>query len=346
MSRQLVPVILSGGGGTRLWPLSTEAKPKQFHALETGRTLIQGTIGRLGGLPAAAPIVVCGAAHSAAARSQLTEIGSAPSLIIVEPVARNTAPAIAAASLVSEPDAIIGVFPSDHAVTNEGAFVAAVNLGIGEAAKGQMVVFGVKPTRPDPGMGYIEPKQPRQAVSHLVRFVEKPDKATAADLVEQGYLWNSGMFVFEAATMLGQLERHAPQVLESVRKALAGATEVDGILELGAEFGQAPAISIDHAVLEQIDSGIVVSLDCGWNDVGTWAAMLDSDSGSTVTVGEVLVVDSSGSYVRSSGKPVAVIGVDNVIVVESDDGVIVVNPMRAQDVRLAAEWFAAKRREE
>lgn len=340
MGHITTPVILSGGSGTRLWPLSSAARPKQFHALLGEETLVQATVRRLG--DAGAPIVVCNEAHVAEVVAQLETVSRSPSTVVVEPIGRNTAPAVAAAALVLDPDAVMMVLPADHLISDEDAFREAMTVAVDAAADGSLVTFGVVPTRADTGYGYIERGDGRGRVFEVARFVEKPDTATAAEYVAAGHLWNSGMFVFRAGTVLEELRRHEPAVVAAVEAALP---DTDGpVVPLGDAFRDATSISIDHAVMERTDRAVVVPLDAGWTDVGSWNSVWEAVAagGDTVTAGEVLAVDVHRSYIRSESRPVAVIGLDDVIVVETPDGVLVMDRSRSQDVRLAAEWQASK----
>ena len=340
----VTPVILSGGSGTRLWPLSLDRQPKQLQRLIDDHTMIQATARRMGGTPGVtAPMVICNSAQVDAVGRQLVEIGCPPREILVEPTGRNTAPAVAAAALRLPPEAVMAVLPADHVIADVVAFQKAMTEAVTAAADGAIVVFGVEPTRPDTGFGYLEIGQLQGPIAELARFVEKPDAATAVRYLATGrYLWNSGMFVFTAGAILAELERHVPDVLASVRAAVATADVSDAVVELGEEFGSAASVSLDHAVMEETDIGRVVFLDAGWSDVGSWDALWEvaSPTGETVTVGPVHTVDVARSYVRSQGRPVAVIGLDDVVVVETPDAVLVMDRRRAQDVRSAAQWFA------
>ena len=343
MEVQITPVILSGGSGTRLWPLSLPAHPKQLQALIGSETMIQATVRRLSGLEGVtAPIVVCNEIQAETISRQLAEIDSPPLSVLVEPSARNTAPAVAAAALTLDPESIMAVFPADHVIVDTTAFQIAVEAAVAAAANGKIVTFGVVPTRPDTGFGYIKVGPEGDRAHDLRGFVEKPDLATAEGYIaDGGYLWNSGMFVFTAGAVLGEMERYAPDVLRHAKAGLDSATTGAGLVRLGLEFSGSPAISIDYAVMEQTDTGAVVPLDAGWSDLGSWQALWETagDGDETVVVGQVLAVDSARSYLRSESRPVAVIGVDDVVVVETPDAILVMDRRRAQDVRLAADWF-------
>lgn len=308
-------------------------------------TMIQATVQRTAGLAGVtAPVVICNAVAVPTVSAQLNEIGSPASEIVVEPVARNTAPAVAAVAMRLAPEVVMAVLPADHVIADAAAFREALGVATAAASDGALVTFGVKPTRPDTGFGYIEVGEAGDGqVRSLERFVEKPDLATAEEYLATGrFLWNSGMFVFRAGAILEELARHAPDVVAAVTAAVAEAVSHGEVVELGARFSESPSISIDHAVMEHTDRGKVVRLDAAWNDVGSWEALWEvaSPDGGTVTAGPVYTADVARSYIRSEGRPVAVIGLDDVVVVETPDAVLVMDRRRAQDVRVAAEWFA------
>lgn len=340
---EVVPVVLSGGSGTRLWPLSLPSRPKQLQALAGHRTMIQDTVMRSRHIEGvAAPVVVCSELQALEIIDQLTAIGSRPQAVIVEPIGRNTAPAVAAAALLLSPETVMAVFPADHLITDEKAFRQAVTAAVEAARQGFLVTFGVLPTRPDTGFGYLEVGQVRDGVAGLVRFVEKPDLSAAERYVEEGYLWNSGMFVFTAGDILMELRRYVSDVVEAVTKAIATGETDEDVLRLGDEFIGAASISIDHAVMEKTRLGRVVPLDAGWSDVGSWQALWEAESRDeeTVVIGDVYAVDVERSYVRAESRPVAVVGLDDVVVVETPEAVLVIDRRRAQEVRSVAEWYA------
>ncbi len=344
MRNSITPVILSGGAGTRLWPLSLPSRPKQLHALVGSHSLLQETVDRLSGIEGVgSPVVVCNEAQIEIVRSQLVAIDRPPGQIIVEPAGRNTAPAVAAAALTLDPEAVMVVLPADHLIAHAGAFRGAMAVAIEAADRGEIVMFGVVPTRADTGFGYIEVGADLGSVKQLRRFVEKPDNPTAAHYLATGhYLWNSGMFVFSAGTILEQIERFQPDLAVGVRKAVTEADVEGDTLRLAGSFAGVPSISLDHAVMEKLESAVVVPLDAGWSDVGSWQALweVSAPHGETVTIGPARVVDVARSYVRAETKPVVVIGLDDVVVVETPEAVLVMDRRRAQDVRHAAVWFA------
>lgn len=341
---RVVPVILSGGSGTRLWPMSRKNLPKQFVELSDGASLFQRTLERMVGLDDAGdPTVVTSIRHIDLVEQQLTASATEGYHIIAEPAARNTAPAIALAALALDEDDLMVVVPSDSAVEDEGGYRAALSVGIEPAQQGRLVAFGVVPSRPETGFGYIEADQGHLPWSQIARFVEKPDRASAERYVESGrFLWNAGMFMFRAGTLLGELTRHQPEVLTQVRAAWDSSRSEGRVTIPGDVFGSAPSISIDHAVMEKTDRGVVVPLDVAWSDVGSWEALwqLEVSTGrdgagrhDNVIHGSVTAHDVTGSYIRSDGRHVAVVGLNDVVVVDTDDALLIVAKNRSQDVK-------------
>lgn len=348
MGTVTTPVILSGGSGTRLWPLSLPGRPKQLQALVTEESMIQATVRRAAvHSDSTPPVVVCNERQVAEVADQLSDIGHPPRAVVVEPAARNTAPAVTAAAMLVDPESVIAVLPADHLIEDGDVFQAAMAAAVQAAVEGHLVVFGVPPTRPETGFGYIEVGDQDGSTARLERFVEKPDPATAVELVASGHLWNSGMFAFTAGGILAEMRRWEPRVVEAVGDSVRNARSDQGVVRLGDAFREAPSISIDYAVMERTDHGRVVPLDAGWSDVGSWQSLWEAlaPDGRTVTVGDVHTVDVQRSYVRSESRPVAVIGVDDVVVVETPEAVLVVDRGRAQEVRSAADWFAHLRRD-
>ena len=341
----LIPIILSGGAGTRLWPLSWGDHPKQFLPLVTDNTMIQETLLRLKGLEIASPIVSCGEAHRFLVAQQLTEIGINPQ-IILEPMAKNTAPAIAAAccaALKQDKDAVVVVLPSDHVIKNKDVFAKAVMTAAKNAEKGSLVTFGIVPTFAATGYGYVKAFGDESDGAYtLEKFIEKPCLEKAEEYIASGeYAWNSGMFVFKASTFLEELKVHSPDMarlaIESFEKA-----EVDkDFIRLDKEsFGQIKGDSIDYAVMEKTTKGKIVKLDAGWDDVGSWSALYDiseKDENKNVVKGDVIALDTKSSYIRSSGRTVATIGLENVVVIDSEEGVLVADINKIQDVKKIAE---------
>ena len=352
----LVPVILSGGAGTRLWPLSRELYPKQLLRLVAERTMLQETVARTEGLPGLArPIVVCNENHRFMVAEQLRELGTAPQAIVLEPQGRNTAPAAAIAALLvsggADADPVLLVLPADHVITDVPAFQAAVAVGRVAAESGSLVTFGVVPDRAETGYGYIRRGAGPGPAFSVAKFVEKPDSATARGYVESGeYYWNSGMFMFRASAYLAELGRYTPAMLAACRAALAAAGRDLDFLRLPAqEFASCPSDSIDYAVMEKTDRAVVVPLAAGWSDVGSWAALADAlprDAEGNVTAGDVLTEDSSGCYLHSTSRLVAAVGLRDHVVVETKDAVLVAPRDRVQDVKeLVAELKARGRYE-
>ncbi|MBL0734973.1 mannose-1-phosphate guanylyltransferase/mannose-6-phosphate isomerase, partial [Stenotrophomonas maltophilia] len=335
----IVPVILSGGSGTRLWPLSREAYPKQFLPLVGDDTMLQATWKRVASIAGAAPIVVANQEHRFMAAEQLRECKVLPQALILEPVGRNTAPAIAIAAmqaLAGGDDALMLVLPSDHVVRNEAAFHAAVKQAAIAAEAGKLVTFGIVPTAPETGYGYIKAAA-GEGVRVVDRFVEKPDLATAEQYVTSGeYFWNSGMFLFKASRYLKELETLQPAILAACRQALEKAVRDNDFIRLDAEaFAASPNDSIDYAVMEKTADAAVVPLDAEWNDVGSWSALWevsDKDADGNACHGDVIALDCKDSYAYGN-RLIAMVGLQDVVVVETDDAVFVGHKDRVQDVK-------------
>jgi mannose-1-phosphate guanylyltransferase/mannose-6-phosphate isomerase len=346
----LTPLILSGGSGTRLWPLSRELYPKQLLPLVGDNTMLQETIQRVAGLPGlAAPIVVCNESHRFMVAEQLREIDTPAQAIILEPVGRNTAPAVAVAALVAlehfeqapgstEPDPLLLVLPADHVLKDVAAFRAAVQTGREAALQGKLVTFGVVPDRPETGYGYIRRAAGAGPAYQVQEFVEKPDAATAAAYVASGeYYWNSGMFMFLARAFLDELRIHAPAMLAACETAVAASKRDLDFTRLPAdEFAASPSDSIDYAVMEKTKLAVVVPLDAGWSDVGSWSALQDAlprDSAGNVTAGDVLIEGASGCYLHSTSRLIGAVGLKDHVVVETKDAVLVAPRDKVQDVK-------------
>ena len=352
----IVPVILSGGTGTRLWPLSREGYPKQFWPLASTRTMLQDTAARARGEGFAPPMVICGEAHRFLVAEQLREAGLDGARIVLEPTARNSAAAIAAAAVLvgeTQPEAVLWIMAADAAIADVAALLAALGPAAAAARAGRIATFGIHPTRPETGYGYIEAGADlagTDGAREVARFLEKPDAATATHLVEGGrHLWNSGMFVATAGTLLAELGTHAPQVLAAVRAAVADAGRDLDFVRLGAAFAGAPSISIDHAVMERTALAAVVPCDPGWSDVGSWDALWDiaaKDQAGNAAAGPVTVLDSRNCYVRSEGILTAVVGLEDVVLVVTDDAVLACHRNQAQDVKKVVERLKADGRKE
>lgn len=338
----LVPVLLSGGSGTRLWPLSRETHPKQFQPLVGEQSLLQATWQRLAGLPGmAAPIVVANEEHRFMVAEQLRQVGAAPSAIVLEPVGRNTAPAIAVAALQAMEggrDPLLLVLPSDHVIGDAAGFRAAVQEARrGAAEQGSLVTFGIVPTGPETGYGYIK-AAPGDAVRAVERFVEKPDLATAQAYVASGdYFWNSGMFLFRASAYLAELEKFAPAMVGAAMAALAGGKRDVDFLRLDrAAFEACPADSIDYAVMEKTDTAAVLPINVGWNDVGSWSALweiADQDPDGNAHHGDVLALGCRNTLAWGGRRLVSLLGLQDVIVVDTDDALLVAARDQVQQVK-------------
>jgi mannose-1-phosphate guanylyltransferase/mannose-6-phosphate isomerase len=354
----LIPVILSGGSGSRLWPLSRHAMPKQFLELLGEDTLFQRTVRRAAiAVGATAPIVVCNDDHRFLVAHQLQVLGIEGATIIVEPVARNTAPALALAALAalerSGDAAELLVLPSDHLIDDEHAFAAAVTAARALAREGHLVTFGVKPTRAETGYGYIEAGAPLAVGGHRVaRFVEKPDAERAASYVADGrHWWNSGMFVFGARRLLDELQRYEPPAASAARAALASAQrDLDFLRADRTAFEQAPSISIDYAVMERTEHAAVVKLAADWSDIGSWTAIWERsrhDAAGNALGGDVLALDSRNCLLLAAERRmVAALGVDDLLVIDTADAVMVAPRSRAQEIKRLVETLQAEGRTE
>jgi mannose-1-phosphate guanylyltransferase/mannose-6-phosphate isomerase len=352
----IVPVILSGGMGTRLWPVSRTDNPKQFGRLFGRESLLQATVSRLAGLNAAAPIVVCNRSHADLVAQQLAAVGVTPQAVLLEPVGRNTAPAVAVAAgylqqHLADPNAVMLVLPADHMIAHPAAFVAAVQTAAGAAEADYLATFGVVPRTPETGYGYLKQGEPRQGCFAVDAFVEKPDLATAERYLASGqYLWNSGMFAFKPGVFLNELQRLEPDMAWHAAQALAGAVDNGSALELdSAAFAACPGNSIDYAVMERTDKAVLVPLDAGWSDVGSWSAVADlgaPDGDGNSCAGDVLLHDCNNSHFHSSGRLIAGVGVQDHIVVETPDAVLVVHRDRAQDVKSLVDELKRRQRRE
>ncbi|MBK6277806.1 MAG: mannose-1-phosphate guanylyltransferase/mannose-6-phosphate isomerase [Gammaproteobacteria bacterium] len=340
----LIPVLLSGGVGSRLWPVSRELYPKQFLPLADEKlSLFQQTLERLGGMPALGePVVVCNEEHRFLVAQQLRDMGHGGASIILEPIGRNTAPAIALAAidaLRQTEDAVLLVLPADHVIRDCAALQRAAQTGMTLAGAGHLVTFGIVPHAPETGYGYIRRGAALDdqvyAVSH---FAEKPDLETANAYVASGeYFWNSGMFLFRADRYLEELDKHAPQMLAACRKAYEQASDdLDFIRVHKESFTACPSDSIDYAVMERTDRAAMVPLDCGWNDVGSWGALWQTgtpDARGNVSRGDVILRNVSNAYVRAESRLVAAVGLEDVVIVETADAVLVANKDSSQDVK-------------
>ena len=347
---KLQPVLLSGGSGTRLWPLSREAYPKQFLALAGDDTMLQATWQRVAGLADAAPIVVAGEDHRFLVAEQLRQIGAPTPAILLEPIGRNTAPAIAAAALQAlrdGEDPLLLVLPSDHVVRDADAFRVAVRAAMPAAEQGALVTFGIMPDAPETGFGYIEAER-GEGVQRVLRFVEKPDAVTAQTYLDAGgYYWNSGMFLLRASRYLEELRKFRADIVGGAQAAFDAAQRDGDFIRLDkAAFAACPADSIDYAVMEKTDAAMVLPVDIGWNDVGSWSALWEvseQDGDGNAHHGDVISIDSRNSYAYAR-RMVALVGVDDLVVVETDDAVLVARKDRVQQVKDVVARLKAEQR--
>lgn len=345
----LIPVILSGGSGTRLWPLSRELYPKQMLPLVSKGTMLQETLARLAGVEQlSAPVIVCNENHRFLVAEQMLESGVKPQAIVLEPVGRNTAPAVAVAAMVAvagehapadDRDPLLLILPADHVIRDLGAFHAALAAGCEAARAGNLVTFGVVPDKPETGYGYIRRAPGEGPAYPIAQFVEKPDLDTARGYVESGeYFWNSGMFLFKASTVLEELRTQAPDIYQACAQAVTAARHDLDFTRLPTEqFAASPSDSFDYAVMEKTRHGVVVPLDAGWSDVGSWSALheaIEADADGNVALGDVLACDSHGCYLHSTSRLVAAVGLEDHVVVETKDAVLVAPKDRVQDVKL------------
>ena len=337
---KIYPLILSGGSGSRLWPLSREEYPKQLLPLLNPTSMLQDTILRLEGLDELeGPIVVCNEAHRFLVAEQMREAGCTTGKIILEPVGRNTAPAIAVAALSVEPDAILIVLPADHSVSDKLLFQAHVKSAVDLAIAGKLVTFGIVPSKPETGYGYIRAGEQVAGLAHVVeQFVEKPDVDTAkAYLAEGCFSWNSGMFVFSASGYLEELNNHHPSLLGQSKAAFEGISQDLDFMRLDIEhFSKCESISIDYAVMEHTKNAVVIPIDVGWNDVGSWSSLWEigeQDTEGNRFLGDVISHGSNRNYVNAPHRLVSLVGVDDLIVVDTADALLVAARDQAQDVK-------------
>ena len=353
----IIPVILSGGAGTRLWPISRELEPKHLVELLGTTTLLQKTVARLDGLEdTEAPIVVGNHAHHQMVIDQLDKVGVHPAAMLLEPIGRNTAPAAAVAAMAAARDGedpILLVLPADHMIGDIERFHQAIEVGKLAAEEGNLVTFGIVPEGPHTGYGYIHQGEAMagSAAFAVESFVEKPDLQTATGYVESGdYLWNSGMFMFLASRYLEELERFEPRMVNDCRRAMDVGEEVEGGIRLDRTAFQAiKGNSIDYAVMERTDRAVVVPLEAGWSDVGSWPALWEishQDHHGNVVQGDVLTEATNNSYLRAENRLVAVVGLDDVVVVETGDAILVCHKDHAQDIKTIVERLHQANREE
>ncbi len=355
----MIPVVMAGGSGTRLWPLSRQLYPKQFLPLLGERTMLQETCARMEGLGFLPPLFICGEDHRFIVAEQMRSAGQALGKILLEPDGRNTAPAVALAACYAlenakeGDDPLLLVLAADHAIQDPKSFRNAITAAIPFAEQGKLVTFGIVPSTPETGYGYIKGGAivgdgPAQVVSS---FVEKPSLEVAEGYLADGnYLWNSGMFLFRAASFLEELNKYRPDILAACRRAMAAAAvDSDFVRPDRKSFLDCPEDSIDYAVMEKTPSAVVVPMDCGWNDVGSWSAMWeisDKDSHGNSFKGDVMALDTHNSYVQSERKLIATVGLRDVVIVESDDAIMVADKSRVQDVKMIVNGLRAQGRSE
>jgi len=359
---QIIPVILSGGSGTRLWPLSRKQYPKQYLPLVGDNTMLQETILRLNGLDSLAdPIIICNADHRFLVAEQCQQIDIKNPTILLEPVGRNTAPAIAAAALQSLKikhstlniqDPTLLILSADHVIQDVDAFHQAINIASQQAQAGKLATFGIVPTDANTGYGYIKSSQENIDGAHKVeKFVEKPDLETAQTYLEQGnYLWNSGMFMFQADVLISELSEQSPNIVISVIDAVTNATKDLDFIRLDKQaFESSPSDSIDYALMEKSDNVVVVPLDAGWNDIGSWSALHDigkKDANGNVINGDVFMQDTTNTYIHANGHMIATIGVQDLIIVDTPNATLISTKDKSQEVKNIVEQLQRQDREE
>lgn len=353
-NKTFIPVILSGGSGTRLWPISRKHYPKQFlDLMGDGRTMLQLTALRTSKF--GPPVIVCSEQHRFLVAEQLAQIDIKPLAIILEPAGRNTAPAIAvAAHFISEhsADAIMGVFPADHVIQNEQAFHECLYKGVDAAEQQQLITFGVVPDKPEVGYGYLKVgKSDTENTLSVLEFVEKPDLSTAQTYLDSGaYLWNSGMFMFPSSLYLDELRNNDPEMVLSCEQSLKKAkTDLDFVRLDRENFEANKNISVDYAVMEKSDKVASVALDVGWSDVGSWESLWEvckKDEQNNASLGDTFFSDTQNTYVHSNEKLTALIGVSDLIVVDSDDSLLIADKSKSQEVKQAVEFLNNNKRTE
>ncbi len=353
----IVPVIMSGGSGSRLWPQSRALYPKQFLPLVNSDSMLQNTVSRLSGIKGISPsLVIANEDHRFLVAEQLRQTGHGAAAIILEPAGRNTAPAVALAALKAiennpDHDPVLLVLTADHVISEIEAFHQAIAIARQEAEQGQLVTFGIVPTHPETGYGYIKRQQGTGDVFPVEKFVEKPDKSTAEQYVATGdYYWNSGMFMFRALRYLDELKKFRPDILDACQKAMSvQQSDLDFVRVDKAAFLSCPEDSIDYAVMEKTTDAVVVPLDAGWSDVGSWSSLWDiaeKDLSNNAIIGDVLTQDTQNCYIRSEKKLVATVGIENLIITESDDAILIAEKSRVQDVKKIVEQLKATGRPE
>jgi len=358
---KIIPVILSGGSGKRLWPLSRKLYPKQYLSLVGDNSMLQSTVQRLEGLEnLTEPIIICNEHQRFLALEQLQKIGITNPTILLEPLAKNTAAAIAAVAhyikanedKTKSMDSLLLVLSADHIILDISAFHQAIKIASEQALNGRLVTFGVLPTHPHTGYGYIKKKVTSTgSVAKIEKFVEKPDQSLAESYLEDGnYLWNSGMFVFKSDQLLNQMSIHAEDIFKYTLRSVQNATKEENFIRLEREaFLETPSNSIDYALMEKTDQGVVVNLDAGWNDVGSWASLYDignKDQNNNVIIGDVVALESSNSYIQSDHHMLVAIGLDNMIIVDTPDATLVSTKDKVEQVKAVVEKLKKEGRSE
>jgi mannose-1-phosphate guanylyltransferase/mannose-6-phosphate isomerase len=362
----ITPVVLSGGSGTRLWPLSRKSHPKQLLPLLNQTSLLQDTINRLDGLKNIdQTVVICNEEYRFMVAEQVRSTNIGASAIILEPIGRNTAPAIALAAFnalkenaegsedAGNEDTVLLVLPADHDIKNVGEFHKAIETGLEQALEGHFVTFGIVPDSPETGYGYIKAADSVgvNEVANIEQFVEKPDLDTATRyLNEGGYYWNSGMFMFKASEYLNALQEYSPEIYNASENAFNAAQHDMDFIRVGIEeFKKCPSDSIDYAVMEKVKNAVVIPVDIGWSDVGSWSALHqigEQDENNNIFIGDIVSVSTKNSYVRAEHKLVTTIGIEDLIIVDTDDALLVANKNRVQDIKQIVEKLSNKEREE
>jgi len=350
---KIIPVILSGGSGTRLWPLSVSERPKQFLALASDSSMFADTLARISDATRFGPALVIGAKHhSALMEAELGHAALADARIILEPSARNTAPAIALAAIAAgSGDAVMLVMPSDHVIADLSGFLAAVDTALHAAQVGWLVTFGINPTGPETGFGYIQMGDPLAAspgTRKVTRFIEKPPRDEAEAMLAQGnHAWNAGIFLMRADRYLEELAAHAPEIHHAAHQALDGLDLGARLIQpLAKQFAACPSNSIDYAVMERTDRVVVVPVSCGWSDVGSWDAMAEigaPDANGNTLSGEVIALDSRNNHIHADGITVTASGISDLIIIANTSHVMIVPKGRSQDVKAIAEALKARR---
>ena len=346
----ICPVILAGGAGSRLWPLSRAGHPKQFLALNGEDTMLQATMKRLKGLNFESSVTICNEEHRFFVAEQLRAVNLLGS-IILEPVGRNTAPAIAVAALAAQDDPLLLVLAADHVIQNEAAFTKAVSEAVPLAEDGKLVTFGILPDEPHIGYGYIKAGEGQDGGFVVDRFVEKPSRAIAQEYINSGdYYWNSGMFMFRASRYLEELKKFRPDILEACEEAINGVESDLDFLRINKEqFTACPSESVDYAVMEKTTDAVVVPMDAGWSDIGSWASLWDiskKDKAGNVSHGDVMLYNTNNSFVRTDGKLVATVGVDDLVIVCTKDALMVAHKDSVQDAKVIVQKLKDNQRSE